>query len=63
MVKIRITVEGGVIRDIQGIPENYTVEIIDYDVSRRDPPDLSTDENRRMCVISEWPANQSTASK
>jgi hypothetical protein len=60
MIKIQVRIEGGVIRDIQGIPPGYTIEVLDYDISRRDLPDLSTDENHRMCVISEWPIEKAT---
>jgi len=54
--KIQVRVQGGVIREIQGIPADYTVQVLDYDLSRRDLPDLSTDENHRLCAISEWRA-------
>jgi hypothetical protein len=52
--KIQVRLWGGVIREIRGIPADYTVEVLDYDINRKDMPDLSTDENHRMCVISEW---------
>ena len=54
MNKIQVRVQGGAIREIRGIPVDYTVEVLDYDINRKDLPDLSTDENHRMCVISEW---------
>ena len=56
--KIQVRVQGGVIREIRGIPADYTVEVLDYDINRKDMPELSTDENHRMCVISEWRAEQ-----
>jgi hypothetical protein len=57
MIKIQVRLESGAIRDVQGIPPGYTVEVLDYDISRRDLPELSADENHRMCVISEWTAD------
>ena len=38
-----IAVEGGLIRDIQGIPTGLVVEIRDYDVDGRDPHELDKD--------------------
>jgi hypothetical protein len=58
MKKIRVKIEEGLIREIKGIPQGYTVEILEYDVNRKDLPDLATDENRRICKISEWPAGK-----
>ena len=58
MRKIQVRLWGGAIREIRGIPSDYTVEVLDYDINRKDMPDLSTDENHRMCVISEWHAPQ-----
>jgi hypothetical protein len=58
MIKIQVRLEGGAIREIRGIPPGYTIEVLDYDISRRDLPELSTDENRRMCVIFEWTAEK-----
>jgi len=51
---IQVRLQGGTIREIRGIPADYTVEVLDYDINRKDMPQLSTDENHRMCVISEW---------
>jgi hypothetical protein len=59
MKKIQVRIEEGMIREIRGIPQDYTVEIVDYDVNRKDLPDLATDENRRICKISEWAADKS----
>ena len=58
MKKIKVRLQGGVIREIRGIPADYTVEVLDYDINRKDMPDLSTDEHHRMCVISEWRATE-----
>ncbi len=40
--KIRITMEGGVIHDIEYIPEGVVVEIWDFDVDGIDEVDIST---------------------
>jgi hypothetical protein len=56
--KIQVRLQGGAIREIRGIPADYTVEVLDYDINRKDMPELSTDEHHRMCVISEWRATE-----
>jgi len=51
---ITITVEGGVIQGIAGIPEDVRIVVKDYDVEGAEPNNLSHDENGNACVVSEW---------
>ncbi|HXX13347.1 MAG TPA: hypothetical protein VEJ47_00445 [Candidatus Eremiobacteraceae bacterium] len=46
--------EGGKIRDVQRVPEHYTVQVLDYDVSKYDAAELSRDERQKSCRITEW---------
>ncbi len=52
--KIRVRLEGGKIRDVQRVPEHYTVQVLDYDVSKYDAAELSRDERQKSCRITEW---------
>jgi hypothetical protein len=52
--KIRVRLEGGKIRDVQGVPEHYTIQVLDYDVSKYDAAELSRDERQKSCRITEW---------
>lgn len=56
--KIKITVEGGLIQDIENIPDNVVIEVRDYDNEGLTPDDpwYGKDEEGRECAISEWEA-------
>ena len=52
--KITITMEGGIIQSITGIPEDVAVEIRDYDVESYDLEKLTKDEQGDDCYIATW---------
>ena len=51
---IVITVEGGLIQWIAGIPEDVRIVVKDYDVDSVDEENLTTDENGDEYVESVW---------
>lgn len=56
---ITITVEGGLIQWIAGIPDDVRIVLKDYDVEGADPSDLSRDENGDDYHMSEWEKDDS----
>jgi hypothetical protein len=52
-----VRVQNGIVKDIRGIPADYNVQVLDYDSDKYDPNELSEDEDRKPCRISEWSAN------
>jgi len=63
LVKIKITVEGGVIQAISGIPTEGTVEIYDFDTDGIDinaltriksRPDDPEDNEYEMAIVTKW---------
>jgi len=51
---IVITVEGGLIQWIGGIPEDVRIIVHDYDVESVDAADLSVDKDGHQHVVSVW---------
>lgn len=39
--QITVTVEGGAVQDVLGVPEGYTVKIKDYDIDTRDEEEIA----------------------
>lgn len=54
IVPITVIVRGGVIQDIQNIPDDITVRVIDYDADGKSEEDVDRDENGEYCTISTW---------
>lgn len=54
MATIQIRVENGTVKDIQGIPRDYAIEVLDYDVEKYDASELTEDGNHKTCRIVEW---------
>ncbi len=54
MKTIKITVEGGVIQNITGIPEGIAIAVFDYDTEGNDLETLRQDEDGEDCIISLW---------
>lgn len=57
MKTIIIKLEGGLVQDIQGIPEGYKVQIHDYDVEgvwEEDNDEYQIDEDGKHYGVSEW---------
>jgi len=52
--KIVISVEGGVVQSIDGIPEDVVVVVRDFDVDGVDEADLTKDGRGDACVESAW---------
>ena len=52
--KIVITMEGGLIQDIQGIPDGVVILVRDYDVEGADDTELTQDENGDACYELIW---------
>jgi hypothetical protein len=52
--KIVVKFEGGTIREVRNVPEHYTVQMLDYDVEKYKPGELSEDECHKRCKIVEW---------
>jgi hypothetical protein len=50
---ITIYIEGGVIQDITGIPENSRVTVVDWDIDGVDPEDL-TELEAGQAIVSVW---------
>jgi hypothetical protein len=55
---ITITVEGGVIQDIQYIPKGMTVTVLDFDVDGVPEEDLTKLRNGQKAVVAEWGRKQ-----
>ena len=53
MRKIVVTVEGGVVQEISGIPDDVIVEVWDYDVDDGDK-DLHVDGHGDKHLIATW---------
>jgi hypothetical protein len=51
---IVITVQGGLIQQINGIPHGTRVLVRDYDVESTDPSDLANDPDGDPCIESLW---------
>jgi hypothetical protein len=51
---IHVYVRGGVIQDIDNIPEGVTVKVFDYDIDGADDDRLSKDENGKDCHLGIW---------
>ncbi|MFQ6611082.1 MAG: hypothetical protein ACE5D7_09840 [Fidelibacterota bacterium] len=49
-----IVLEGGLIQDISGLPEGYSVEIRDYDTEGTPDSELTTDSAGQKYHRSEW---------
>lgn len=54
--KIVLTMEGGVINNIEGIPPNHVVEVKDYDCDSYEKDQLTKDEKGDDVHISTWGA-------
>lgn len=55
--KIIVTVEGGLVQGIEGVPAGVVVEVRDYDVdSTTQPERLCTDQDGAKYAKSEWRA-------
>ena len=52
--KIEITVEGGLIQAIEGIPKDVEVWVSDYDVEGTEEERLFTDKNGDQCHRYKW---------
>ena len=52
--KIVITLEGGLIQWIEGIPDGMVIEVRDYDVEGADESELETGENGDLYYESIW---------
>lgn len=59
--KIKVRIENGTVREVAGIPEHYTVRILDYDVEKYGADELSKDENQKSRRVTEWPARKRAA--
>lgn len=55
-VTIQVRVQDGVVKEVVGIPSDYSVQVLDYDSQRYAPSQLSEDENQKPCRILEWQA-------
>lgn len=51
---IYIKVIGGLISDIDNIPEGITIKILDYDIQGAEEDRLTKDEEGEDCVESIW---------
>jgi hypothetical protein len=54
---IQVRVQGGVVKNVDGIPSDYSVQVLDYDAQKYAPSQLSEDDNHRPCRILEWRAD------
>jgi hypothetical protein len=53
MKRIIITLEGGIVQNIGGIPDDVTIEIRDFDTEGV-PADELTETEDGKAVVSEW---------
>lgn len=51
---IIITLEGGVIQDIENIPPGQHVIVQDYDTDGVDPQELKSDKNGDLNIVNRW---------
>jgi hypothetical protein len=51
---ITVTMEGGLIHEVEGIPQNITVRVVDFDTEGADPEAISTLPTGQKACISEW---------
>jgi len=56
MAKITVIIEGGAVKDVDGIPTDVYLEVRNYDVGKIDDKYLTTDEDGRACEVLEWRA-------
>jgi hypothetical protein len=56
--KIIITMEGGLVQDVTGIPRGVRVRIVDFDIEGADPEELTLLENGRRAAVSEYTATE-----
>ena len=52
--KLVITLDGGLIQDIQGIPEDLVILVRDYDVEGADEAEITMDEHGEPYFESIW---------
>ena len=52
--RIIVTVSGGVVQNVEGVPPGVVVEVRDYDVMGCDEEDLIKDENGELYEKGEW---------
>ncbi len=51
---ITITMEGGVIHGIEGIPPSVTVRVLDFDIEGVEPGRITTTASGEKACVSEW---------
>lgn len=56
-VTIQVRVKDGVVKEVEGIPSHYSVQVLDYVSDKYEPHELSEDENHKPCRIVEWQSN------
>jgi hypothetical protein len=61
VARIQIKVENGTVKDIRGIPRDYAIEILDYDVEKYDASELTEGDNHKSCRIVEWQSEKQSA--
>lgn len=54
MKSMKIFVQGGLIQDIQDIPDGLKIDIYDYDIDGLDEKELTKDGKGKDCYIKEW---------
>jgi len=57
---ITVTVEGGVVQVIDGIPAGVTVRVIDFDTEGAEKEALTTLPNGKEAHVSEWASTEDT---
>jgi hypothetical protein len=57
-VKIQVRVKDGVVKEVEGIPTHYSVQVLDYDADKYEPHELSKDEKQKPCRIVEWQSDE-----
>jgi hypothetical protein len=58
---INVTVEGGVVQAIDGIPAGVTVRVLDFDTDGADEESLTELPNGEKASVSEWQAPSTTS--
>jgi hypothetical protein len=58
---ITITVEGGVVQSVEGIPRGVTVRVLDFDTDGADDDSLTALPNGEKASVSEWQARAETS--
>jgi hypothetical protein len=51
---ITITMEGGIIHGVEGIPNGITVRVHDFDIEGAEPESITTTANGDKVCVSEW---------